>query len=114
MDELFLGVMDYQEAKNHEIKLKSQGIYLILKKNDETCGTGSCRVRLEVWANPKDETFLRNYFKSDFEKHAKGHIPNYDHLSEVYDPSASEVICQACGAKFNPKSNECPDCGLVY
>lgn len=114
MEEIFIGVMDHQEAKNHQIRLKAQGVVITLKNNDETCGTGNCKVRVEVWAQESDKEMLMKYLRSDFEKHVKGHVPNYDHLSAVYDPSAEVVTCQACGASFNPKSNECPDCGLVY
>lgn len=113
MEDIFLGVMNLQEAKNHQLKLKSMGVDLVLKTNQETCTTG-CKVTVEVWGSANDEVALRSYFSSDFLKHVKGHVPNFEHLSAVFDPTASEVICQACGAKFSPKSSECPDCGLVY
>jgi hypothetical protein len=114
MDELFIGVMDLQEAKNHQYKLKSQGILLDLRMNDQTCITGSCKVTVEVWGKESDKEFLIKYFNSDFLKHVMGHVPNFEHLSQVFDPSLSEVICQACGAKFSPKDTDCPECGLCY
>ena len=113
MEDLFLGVMDLQEAKNHEAKLRSLGVPLNLKVNPQTCTTG-CKVTVEVWGRPEDEGSLRTYFQKDYLKHVKGHEPNAEHLSAVFDTSASEVICQACGATFSPTVNECPDCGLVY
>lgn len=113
MEEVFLGVMDLQEAKNHQYRLKQLGVDLVLKTNDKTCTTG-CKVTVEVWGIEKDRDALINHFQSDYLKHVKGHIPNFEHLSSVFDPSASEVICQACGAKFAPTGNECPDCGLMY
>ena len=112
-DEIFLGVMDLQEAKNHQYKLKTQGIHLEIKSNGETCTTG-CKVTVELWGKASDEIGLRDYFKEAYLKNVAGHEPNFDHMREVYDPTASEVICQACGTKFSPKLNECPDCGLVY
>jgi len=113
MDELFLGVMDLQEAKNHQYKLKNMGVSLKLKTNGATCSSG-CKITVELWGLVKDESLLMEYFKNDYLKHVKGHIPNFDHLSSVFDMSASEVVCQACGAKFSPEVNVCPDCGLVY
>jgi hypothetical protein len=106
--------MDFQEAKNHQARLKSQGVDLILKTNDQTCSTGGCKITVEVWGKASDESALMSHFQNDYLKHVKGHVPNFEHLSAVFDPSASEVICQACGAKFAPTSSECPDCGLVY
>lgn len=113
MEEVFLGVMDLQEAKNHQYRLKQQGVDLVLKTNAKTCTTG-CKVTVEVWGIEKDRDALINHFQSDYLKHVKGHIPNFEHLASVFDPNASEVVCQACGTKFAPTANECPDCGLVY
>lgn len=113
MEEIFLGVMDLQEAKNHQLSLKTKGIEIHFKTHSETCTTG-CKVTVEVWGRGEDTEALQNHFQSDYLKHVKGHVPNFEHLSAVYDPSASEVICQACGAKFTPTASECPDCGLCY
>ena len=113
MEEVFLGVMDIQEAKNHQWKMKGEGVILTLKSNGETCTTG-CKVTVELWGHESDLPKLQAYFKEQFFKHVKGHEPNLDHMGEVFDPTAAEVVCQACGTKFAPTANECPDCGLVY
>lgn len=113
MEELFLGVMDLQEAKNHQYRLKALGVEIVLKTNAQTCTTG-CKVTVEVWGNESDRDKLIGHFQKDFMKHVMGHEPNAEHLSAVFDPAMNEVTCQACGAKFSPSSNECPDCGLVY
>jgi hypothetical protein len=113
MEQLFLGVMDLQEAKNHQLKLRHMGIDLTLKTNGKTCTTG-CKVTVEVWGEASDAPALQKHFQEDYFKHVRGHEPNLDHMSQVFDPAASEVICQACGAKFSPSEQECPDCGLVY
>jgi hypothetical protein len=114
MEEVFLGVMDLQEAKNHQLRLRGVGVELQLKTNHETCSTGSCKVTVEVWGKESDSELLMQHFQSDYLKHVKGHVPNFEHLSAIFDPTAAEVICQACGMKFAPTSSECPDCGLMY
>jgi len=113
MEQIFLGVMELQEAKNHQFKLKSQGVNVTLKVNGQTCTTG-CKVTVEVWANQADSEAVQTHFKQDYFKNVRGHEPNFENLAQVFDPSASEVICQACGSKFSPSVNECPDCGLMY
>ncbi len=113
MEELFLGVMDLQEAKNHQLRLKNEGIAIVFKTNPKTCTSG-CKVTVEVWGREADHEVLLSYFKRDFMKHVKGHPPSPEHLSAIFDPGLNEVICQACGAKFRPSQNECPDCGLIY
>ena len=113
MEPLFLGVMELQDAKNHQFQLRSQGVELELKVNAQTCTSG-CKVTVEVWGSGADAEAIQRHFNQDYLKHVKGHEPNLDNLTQVFDPSASEVICQACGSKFVPTVNECPDCGLVY
>ncbi len=113
MEQIFLGVFDLQEAKNHQLELRSKGVELEFKTNCKTCTTG-CKVTVEVWADAHHDEVLKKHFHSDYLKHVKGHEPNFEHLSAVFDSSAEEVICQACGFKFSPAMNECPDCGLVY
>ena len=112
-EEILIGVMDIQEAKNHQYKMKAEGVVLNLKSNGKTCTTG-CKVTVELWGLEKDQERLMTYFQKDFMKHVAGHEINAEYLSAVFDPSAAEVICQACGAKFKPTATECPDCGLCY
>ena len=112
-EEVFLGVMDLQEAKTHQIKLKSLGLPVELKVNGETCTTG-CKVTVEMWGLKTDELKLQEYFHFDFKKNLGHHAVNLEALGSVYDPSLESVLCQACGASFSPSANECPDCGLVY
>jgi ribosomal protein L40E len=114
MEGIFLGVMNLQEAKNHQHTLKSQGVHIELKVNDQTCQTGSCNVTVEVWGKESDKDMLMQHFQGDFMKHVKGHVPNFEHMQAVFDPTMAEVVCQACGAKFSPAATECPDCGLCY
>jgi hypothetical protein len=113
MEQIFLGVMELQEAKNHQYALKGRGVELILKVNDQTCTTG-CKVTVEVWAGTSDEEVIKAHFQNDFLKHVKGHEPQAHLVSAVFDTSLESVTCQACGAAFAPICSECPDCGLVY
>ncbi len=111
--EVFLGVMDLQDAKNHQLKLKNLGVQIELKTNGKTCTTG-CKVTVEVWGQEEDQAKLQTHFSQDYLKHVKGHEPVMEHMSAVFDPAMDEVVCQACGAKFKPSVGECPDCGLCY
>lgn len=113
MEEIFLGVMELQEAKNHQLALKGKGVELTLKTNGHTCTTG-CKVTVEVWALEADTEQIKQHFQADYMKHLKGHEPDFAALSAVFDPQADEVICQACGTRFAPTASECPGCGLVY
>jgi hypothetical protein len=113
MEGLFLGVMNIHEAKTHQLKLKERGVAVEFRTNGHTCTTG-CTVTVEVWGKNEDEAKLAEYFKEDYLRHLKGHEPDFNQLSEVFDPQLESVVCQACGTKFSPRLSECPDCGLCY
>lgn len=113
MEGIFLGVMELNEAKGHQLRLRQKGIEVEFRTNGHTCTTG-CKVTVEVWGKPGDEERLGEYFKNDYLKHVKGHVPNFESLAAVFDTSLEKVICQACGFEFSSKFLECPDCGLSY
>lgn len=113
MDQIFLGVMELQDAKNHQNGLKAKGVNLTLKVNDHTCTSG-CKVTVEVWAEAQDEDAIKSHMQSDYLKHVKGHEPDFAQMTAVFDTGLELVTCQACGFKFAPSATECPDCGLVY
>ena len=113
MDGIFLGVMELNEAKTHQLKLSRLGIKVELKTNGHTCTTG-CKVTVEVWGENSDEEKLSQYFREDYLKHVRGNGPVFEHMAEVFDPAKEEVICQACGKSFSPRVSECPECGLYY
>ncbi len=113
MEGIFLGVMNINEARTHQQKLKDAGVFVEFKTNGHTCTTG-CTVTVEVWGKEEDSEKLSTYFQNDYMKHVKGHVPNHEILAQVFDPSQEFVICQACGTKFQPSLKECPDCGLNY
>lgn len=114
MNEVLIGVMDLQEAKNHQYSLRAKGVELELRSNPKTCSTGSCKVTVEVWGSESDVALIQQHFQSDYLKHVKGHEPDFEALSSVFDPTKEMVVCQACGTKFSPQMTECPDCGLCY
>lgn len=109
----FISVMDLSEAKTHQIRLKDLGALVELRTNPSTCVSG-CKVTVEVWGRINDQIKLMDYFKNDYLKNLKGHLPNFEHLNEIYDTSLSHVTCQACGHQFSTDLKSCPDCGLVY
>ena len=113
MEGIFLGVMDINEARTHQEKLKSSGVMIEFRTNGHTCTTG-CKVTVEVWGKEDDSEKIAACFKDDYTKHIRGQVPDFNMLSEVFDPNLDTVVCQACGTKFSPALNEYPDCGLYY
>ncbi len=112
--ELFLGVFDIQDAKRIQAILKEREVPIRLQHNGETCGTGSCSVRVEVWGQEENKAEIITFFQNEQAKNLEGLNFDPELMNSVYDPNAKEVTCQACGFKFSPDKNECPDCGLFY
>lgn len=112
-ESILLGVFEISEAKSIKRELSERGIKTDLAANDQTCTKG-CKVTVELWGHKSDEEQLIAYFHSMQKKNFEGLEINIDHINQVFDENAKEVICQACGAKFSPTCKECPDCGLVY
>ncbi len=113
MFDLFLGTTEIIEAKSLQAKLQKQGVEITFRANERTC-SGSCRIIVELWGREEDYNKISQFFEKESQKNFSGLEVNHKLLEEVYDQSATEVICQACGHHFSPNASECPDCGLHY
>jgi hypothetical protein len=109
----FIGVMDLNEAKTHQIKLNSLSLEVEFRTHPSTCTTG-CKVTVEVWGKIDQQNKIFSYFQEQHLKNLKGHVPDFNQIVQVFDPQKSSVICQACGHEFSTELKTCPDCGLVY
>lgn len=113
MGEIFLGIMELQDATNHQLALKRKGVDVVFRTHRETCTSG-CKITVELWGQEQDSSTLESYFSHEQKRQLASLGANEELLKEVYDTSAEKVICQACGHEFTPEHTECPDCGLVY
>ncbi len=113
-ENLFLGVFEIQDAKRIQAQLKENTVEIFLKHNGETCGTGSCSVRVEMWGLSQDQKQIIQFFKDENERNYAGLDVNPELFNSVFDPTQEKVKCQACGFDFKPTEAECPDCGLSY
>lgn len=113
MSEILIGIFPIHEARLKQSQFEKLGVKTQFKSNEQTCTTG-CTVTVELWGLESDLEVIKKNLADEFQKNLAGHEINAQALNATFDPNASEVICQACGAKFAPTSSECPDCGLVY
>ncbi len=113
MDLIKIAIMGLDEAKSLQKNCAKRGVEIILNHNEQTCNRG-CSVTVEVHAKESDLNTVQEVYGHSFKKLLEGHDINPEQLNSVYDPSAQEVVCPACGHKFDPKNSECPDCGLAF
>ena len=105
--------MGLDEAKTFQNKLKRINIELILNHNDQNCTRG-CSVTVELLAKESDIPKIQSVYADEYQKMLQGHDVNYEQMNAVFDPQAEQVVCPACGFKFSPTKNQCPDCGLEF
>jgi hypothetical protein len=86
----------------------------IISGDDSSCGKGCCGPEMYLQIRKDDvdpalEILAREFVRStDLDSH------DLCNASAVFDPTASETLCPACGCKFSPSVGACPDCGLSF
>jgi ribosomal protein L37E len=113
MELVCIGVYELSEAKRFGRELDVRQVNWEMKTNDQTCTRG-CKVTVELWVSESDLKQVREFMNREMARDLGGHEVNFEAINEVFDPSKGEVVCQACGMKFESKLSECPDCGLCY
>jgi hypothetical protein len=111
---ILLGVFPHFEAKSLKSKLSEMGLEVILNHSKETCGTGSCEIKMELLGKMSDKDQLINFFRAYQQKSLDGLDFNINQIQSTFDPNAAIVTCPACGHQFVPTNHECPDCGLCF
>lgn len=113
MELIPLGVMGLNDAKAFQKKLKESGIELVLNHNEASCTRG-CAVTVELMGRESDIVAIQKAYQAEYQKSLQGHDVDFNQMAAVFDPSAEEVTCPACGHRFKPEGSECPDCGLMF
>lgn len=113
-DLVHLGTIDLTEGKRLKYALaEHRKIELQLVSNPETCQSGGCGAKVEIYAKVRDVEAFREYVQSERAAILEGlEVP--EHTNSVYDDQATEAICPACGEKFATSATECPECGLGF
>jgi ribosomal protein S27E len=114
VETVLLGVIELQEAKRLRAAMLERGVELELRNNPETCSTGGCAPSVEVRARLGDVERFRELVESERSRSLDGLEIDASRLESVFDTSAAEAQCPACGTRFSTLNRECPDCGLVF
>jgi hypothetical protein len=109
-----LGNAEYNEAKRLKSLLEERGIQIELRSHPENCGSKTCKPTLEVVALEADLPAIQAFLGEQRSKELAGLEFDASLLSEVFDPEKETARCPACGATFETRLGECPDCGLRF
>jgi hypothetical protein len=103
-----------QEMK-YLLKVLQLGYIPGLISGDESgCGKGCCGPEMYLQISKDDVDPALEILAKEFVRSTALNSHDLCNASAVFDPSASETVCPACGCTFSPSVGACPDCGLSF
>lgn len=108
------GIAELPEAKRLRAALMERGVEVWLVSNPATCSTGKCGSKVELRVLAESLPELKAFLASERERSLEGLGADPRLLEQVYDASAEQATCPACGTTFSTQKQECPDCGLGF
>ena len=96
-------------------KVLEQGYIPGLISGDESgCGKGCCGPEMYLQIRKDDVDQALEILAKDFVRSTALDSHDLCNASAVFDPTAAETVCPACGCKFSPSVGACPGCGLCF
>jgi hypothetical protein len=103
-----------QEMKELKLALEQEAIPSLIFGDEQSCKRGCCggEMFLQIPAVCVEQALA--VFAREFVKNSGLTPEDLCQAASVYDSSAGEIRCPACGCKFSPTLGACPDCGLCF
>ncbi len=102
------------EIRAFEELLAEERIATVVTGDGQSCGKGCCPTTLYLNVRADDAMDALRIIQQEIDRTTAIHGHDLSHADAVFNPDAPEVTCPACGARFQPNSTECPDCGLCF
>jgi hypothetical protein len=103
-----------QEMKYLQKVLERGYIPGLISGDEGGCGKGCCGPEMYLQIRKEDVDPALEILAKDFVRSTSLDCHDLSHASAVFDPSADETHCPACGCRFPPSVGACPDCGLCF
>jgi len=103
-----------RDMKELQRVLARERIPSLLGGEPGECGRGCCGPELYLKIRPEDVEVALHALAEEFVRTTAIDSQQLSQASAVFDPSATEVLCPACGCRFSPTVGACPDCGLAF
>ncbi|MDK9708589.1 MAG: hypothetical protein OEL83_16220 [Desulforhopalus sp.] len=78
------------------------------------CGKGCRGPEMYLQIGSGDVDLALRVLAEDFVKSTALDSHDLSNAAAVYDPTAAETVCPACGSRFSPSIGACPECGLSF
>ena len=100
--------------KQMQSRLANDGLPSIVAGDSDSCGKGCCGSEVRLQVRKSDVQDIMAFM--DREHIQTTGLTDHDtsYVEAVYDPSAMNTTCPACGCNFSPQNKICPDCGLCF
>jgi len=102
-------------VKQLQARLAREGFQSIVAGDSKSCGKGCCgggEVSLQV--RTEDVQDIMEYMAREHIQTTGLADHDTSYADAVFDPSAMNTTCPACGCSFSPQDRTCPDCGLCF
>ena len=78
------------------------------------CSKGCCAPELYLQIRKDDVGPALEILAKDFVRSTALDSHDLCNATAVFDATAAETLCPACGCRFSPSVGACPDCGLCF
>ena len=102
------------EIKQVQALLKREGFPSLVAGDSQSCGKGCCGTDVLLRVRRSDIDDIIPIFHREHISATGLHEHDMSHVDAVYNPSAGEATCPACGCSFTTRNMTCPDCGLHF
>lgn len=100
------------EMKYLQNVLEKDHVPAMITEEENSCGKGCCGPELCLNIRRDDVALALEILAKDFVRSTALDSHDLCNASAVFDPTAAETHCPACGCRFSPSVGACPDCGL--
>ncbi len=94
--------------------LAEQRIPAIIASDEGSCKKNCCGPELYLQVKKQDIPAATEILARDFIRTTALESHDLINSDAVFDHSAVETVCPACGCRFSPTVGACPECGLCF
>ena len=100
--------------KQMKSRLAAEGFPSIVAGDSNSCGKGCCGSEVRLQVRMEDVQDIMAYMAREHVQTTGLADHDTSYVDAVFDPSAMNSTCPACGTGFSPNNKICPDCGLCF
>ena len=94
--------------------LGEERIPSIIAGDENSCGKSCCGPEMYLQIKEEDGDRALKVLAKDFVQSTSLESHDISNATAVFDQTAKETVCPACGCRFSPTVGACPECGLCF